>query len=98
MANEIQILLIAEDDVNTQQPVADGLGVSWRDCGGTCVRALELIGSFNPHILLSDLKMPRKGGLEKLLHDIREMGINLPTMISGQGGIPDVVKTIKLGA
>ena len=62
------------------------------------VRALELIRSFDPHILLSDLRMPRKGGLE-LLHDIRELGIHLPTiMISGQGEIPDAVEALKQGA
>ncbi len=99
MANEIRVL-IAEDDVNTHDEWRELLA-AWGFRGEIAedgVRALELIGSFNPHILLSDLKMPRKGGLE-LLHDIREMGINLPTiMISGQGEIPDAVAALKLGA
>ena len=99
MANEIRVL-IAEDDVNTHDEWRELL-TAWGFRGEIAedgVRALELIGSFNPHILLSDLKMPRKGGLE-LLHDIREMGINLPTiMISGQGEIPDAVAALKLGA
>ena len=61
-------------------------------------RAREFIDSFHPHILLSDLKMPRKDGLE-LLREIRELGIDLPTiMISGQGEIADAVEAIKLGA
>src|SRR6202040_2193333 len=35
----------------------------------------------------------------ELLHDIRELGIHLPTiMISGQGEIPDAVEALKQGA
>jgi DNA-binding NtrC family response regulator len=99
MTNELRVL-IAEDDVNTHDDWRETLA-AWGFRGEIAedgVRALELISSFNPHILLSDLKMPRKGGLE-LLHDIREMGINLPTiMISGQGEIPDAVAALKQGA
>ena len=74
MANEIRVL-IAEDDVNTHDEWRELLE-AWgfrSEIAEDGVRALELIASFNPHILLSDLKMPRKGGLE-LLRDIREMG------------------------
>src|SRR5271170_6225496 len=99
MTNELRVL-IAEDDVNTHDDWRESLA-AWgfrSEIAEDGVRALELISSFNPHILLSDLKMPRKGGLE-LLHDIREMGINLPTiMISGQGEIPDAVAALKQGA
>ena len=99
MANEIRVL-IAEDDVNTHEEWRESLA-AWGFRGEIAedgVRALELISSFNPHILLSDLRMPRKGGLE-LLRDIRELGIDLPTiMISGQGEIPDAVEALKLGA
>ena len=99
MANEIRVL-IAEDDVNTHEEWRESLA-AWGFRGEIAedgVRALELIGSFNPHILLSDLRMPRKGGLE-LLRDIRELGIDLPTiMISGQGEIPDAVEALKQGA
>jgi DNA-binding NtrC family response regulator len=99
MANEIRVL-IAEDDVNTHEEWRESLAV-WGFRGEIAedgVRALELISSFDPHILLSDLRMPRKSGLE-LLHDIRELGIHLPTiMISGQGEIPDAVEALKQGA
>src|SRR5258708_25330987 len=99
MANEIRVL-IAEDDVNTHEEWGESLA-AW---GFRCeiaedgMKALELISSFNPHILVSDLRMPRKNGLE-LLRDIRELGIRLPAiMISGQGEIPDAVEALKLGA
>ena len=99
MSNEIRVL-IAEDDVNTHEEWRESLS-AWGFRGEIAedgVRALELIRSFDPHILLSDLRMPRKGGIE-LLHDIRELGIHLPTiMISGQGEIPDAVEALKQGA
>jgi DNA-binding NtrC family response regulator len=99
MANEIRVL-IAEDDINTHEEWRESIAV-WGFRGEIAedgMRALELISSFNPHILVSDLKMPRKNGLE-LLRDIRELGIRLPTiMISGRGEIPDAVDSLKLGA
>ncbi len=93
-------ILVAEDDVATHEEwreslCAWGFGVEVAEDG---VRALELIESYRPHILLADLKMPRKDGLE-VLRDIRAMGIFLPTiMISGQGDVPEAVEAIKLGA
>jgi len=99
MATKIRVLL-AEDDVNTHDEWRESLS-AW---GFRCeiaedgVQALELVKSFEPHILVADLKMPRKDGLE-LLRDIREMGISIPTlMISGLGDIPDAVEAMKLGA
>jgi DNA-binding NtrC family response regulator len=61
-------------------------------------KALEQIKSFDPHILLTDLKMPHRDGLQ-LLRDINELGLRLITLvISGAGDIPEAVEAIKLGA
>ena len=99
MANEIRVL-IAEDDVNTHEEWRESIA-AWGYRGEIAedgIRALDLIGTFNPHILVSDLKMPRKDGLE-LLREIRELGIQLPViMISARGEIPDAVDALKLGA
>jgi DNA-binding NtrC family response regulator len=99
MTNEIRVL-IAEDDVNTHEEWGESLA-AWgfrSEIAEDGIKALELISSFNPHILVSDLRMPRKNGLE-LLRDIQELGIRLPAiMISGQGEIPDAVEALKLGA
>ena len=99
MANDIRVL-IAEDDVNTHEEWRESIA-AWGYRGEIAedgMRALDLIGSFNPHILVSDLKMPHKNGLE-LLREIRELGIRLPTiMISGRGEIVDAVDALKLGA
>ena len=99
MAAEIRIL-VAEDDLNSHEAWRQSI-TAWGFKGQIAedgVQALELINSFNPQILVADLRMPRKNGLE-LLNDIRELSIHLPTiMISGQGEIPDAVESLKLGA
>ncbi len=99
MANETRIL-VAEDDVSTHDEWRESLS-AWGfnvETAEDGEQATELIKSFHPHILLTDLRMPRKDGLQ-LLRDIREIGIDLPTVIiSGQGDIPDAVEAIKLGA
>ncbi len=93
-------ILVAEDDTSTHETWRESL-TTWGyavEVAEDGVRALELIKTFNPHLLLADVKMPRKNGIE-LLRDIREMGVNLPTiMISGEGDIPEAVEAIKLGA
>ena len=99
MAGEIRVL-VAEDDIGTHEEWRESLS-AWGyrpEVAEDGVRALELLESFHPQILLADLRMPRKDGLD-LIRDIREMGISLPIiMISGQGDIPDAVEAIKLGA
>lgn len=93
-------ILVAEDDVDSHEAWRESI-TAWGFKGQIAedgVQALELINSFNPNILVADLRMPRKNGLE-LLNDIRELSIHLPTiMISGQGEIPDAVESLKLGA
>src|SRR5579883_3170584 len=60
--------------------------------------ALDLIRRHNPHILLTDIKMPRVDGLG-LLHNINALGLSLPTIvISGKGDFADAVQAMKLGA
>src|ERR1700738_1234301 len=93
-------VLIADDDVTAHDLWRDilsswGYEVAFAEDGE---KALELIGSFRPNILLCDLRMPRRDGLE-LLGDINESGPALITlMISGVSEIPDAVRSIKLGA
>jgi DNA-binding NtrC family response regulator len=61
-------------------------------------RALQMIESCDPQILLLDLRLPKKDGLA-VLAEIRANGWQLPTIvISGEGEIEDAVESIKLGA
>ena len=97
---DLKRVLVAEDDRTTGEEWSDSLSawgyeVSVAEDGD---RALELIKNFSPHILLCDLKMPKRDGLT-LLKDIHELGLELATIIiSGEGQIPEAVQAIKLGA
>ncbi|HTY53722.1 MAG TPA: sigma-54 dependent transcriptional regulator [Candidatus Binataceae bacterium] len=98
-ANEKRILVV-EDEPVTRQAWCE-LIVSW----GFKVAAarngqegFEMAHSFDPHILLADLKMPRKDGLT-MLKELRESGLNMATIIiSGEGDIPEAVQAMKQGA
>jgi DNA-binding NtrC family response regulator len=91
---------VAEDDTATHEEWRElleswGYKVVVAEDGD---KALEQIKSFDPHILLTDLKMPHRDGLQ-LLRDINELGLRLITLvISGAGDIPEAVEAIKLGA
>ena len=93
-------VLVAEDHPRTRHAWAE-LIASWGfkvEAAEDGQRAIELIRSFEPHILLLDLKLPVKDGLE-VLSEIRQRGLPITTIvISGEGDIPDAVQAIKLGA
>jgi DNA-binding NtrC family response regulator len=93
-------ILVAEDDTATHEEWSEllaswGYQVAVADDGD---KALELIKTFDPHILLTDIQMPGRDGLQ-LLRDINELGLRLATVvISGEGDVPEAVAAIKLGA
>ncbi|MGH7985127.1 MAG: sigma-54-dependent transcriptional regulator [Candidatus Binataceae bacterium] len=93
-------ILVAEDDLATRQAWCE-LIASWgfkAEVAEDGKRALELVESYDPHILLLDLKLPEKDGIA-VLSDIRARGLQIPTVvISGEGEISDAVQSIKLGA
>jgi DNA-binding NtrC family response regulator len=97
---DVKRVLVAEDYEGTRHAWTEliaswGFNVIAAEDGK---RATELIETFEPHILLLDLKMPFKDGLE-ILGDIRQKGLPIATIvISGQGDIPEAVQAVKLGA
>ena len=61
-------------------------------------KGLEMFHEHNPQIILTDLRMPKKDGLEVLKH-IREHDIDLPVIvISGANRLDDAVQALRLGA
>jgi two-component system response regulator HydG len=97
---ESKRLLIAEDDMRTREGWRELIGAWGFQVEGAAdgEQALRLLESFEPHILLLDLKLPRVDGLG-VLKKIREAGLPTVTIVaSGEGEIPDAVKAIKLGA
>ncbi len=93
-------ILVVEDDHATRQAWYE-LIASWGFKVATArdgQEGLDMVHSFEPDIVLSDLKMRHKDGLA-LLRELRESGLNIPTIIiSGEGDIPEAVQAIKLGA
>jgi DNA-binding NtrC family response regulator len=93
-------ILVAEDDRATRDAwceliAAWGFKIHAAEDGEA---ALKAISAYDPHILLLDLKLPKKDGLA-VLQELNNHGFKVPTIvISGEGDVPDIVKTIKLGA
>ena len=97
---DVKRVLVAEDHPRTREAWTEliaswGFEVKAAEDGR---RTTELIGSFEPHVLLLDLRMPFKDGLE-VLSEIRQAGLPIATIvISGEGDIPEAVQAVKLGA
>jgi len=93
-------VLIVEDNADAREAWSILIS-SWGykvDTAEDGERALQLIETCDPQILLLDLRLPKKDGLA-VLGEVRARGWQLPTiMISGEGDIEDAVESIKLGA
>jgi len=93
-------ILIVEDDQNERQGLADLLAV-WgyeTETAADGREALEKVSSFNPAVVISDLRMPRLTGME-LLRQVHETRSGLSfIMLTGQGTIEEAVEATKLGA
>ncbi|MGH9355038.1 MAG: sigma-54-dependent transcriptional regulator, partial [Terriglobia bacterium] len=93
-------ILVVEDDDRVRQKLAHllsgwGYQVEMAEDG---VAALEIIPAFNPSLIISDLKMPRMGGmtlLKKVRHLLPGTGF---LMLTGCGTIAEAVESTQLGA
>lgn len=93
-------ILVVEDETHEREGLAELLR-AWgyeAESAADGVEALQKASSFNPALVISDLRMPQMGGME-LLKQIRENhpGISF-IMLTGQGTIEDAVEATKLGA
>jgi DNA-binding NtrC family response regulator len=93
-------VLVVEDEAHERQGLADLLR-AWgyeAETASDGVEALDKVATFNPAVILSDLRMPRLGGMDllKQLHESRP-GIGF-IMLTGQGSIEEAVEATKLGA
>src|SRR4029079_9925476 len=93
-------VLIVEDDPSTRVGLAELVG-AWgfqTDVAANGEEAMEKITSFRPAILVSDLVMPRMGGLE-LLRALKDQLTDLTfILLTAQGTIDSAVEAIKEGA
>jgi len=93
-------ILLAEDDTTTREAWSElltswGFKVAAVENGEDAIAALD--GS-EPEVLLLDLAMPKRTGLE-VLEEIKNRGLSVITVvITGEGDLPEAVKAVKLGA
>ncbi|MBI4637739.1 MAG: sigma-54-dependent Fis family transcriptional regulator [Candidatus Rokubacteria bacterium] len=93
-------VLIVDDESDMVENCARILGRAGYDCltATDGNRALRLLESDRPDVVLTDLKMPGVGGMELLRH-ARELDPDLPVIvITGFASIESAVATVKEGA
>jgi two-component system, NtrC family, nitrogen regulation response regulator NtrX len=93
-------LLLVDDDPNTLASLARAFRLAGHEAT-VCdngARAVELLRTETFDLILSDVVMPGRSGLE-LLEDLKKAGLKTPiVLISGQANIEMAVKATKLGA
>jgi DNA-binding NtrC family response regulator len=93
-------VLIVEDEENERTGLAE-LVTSWGFIAETAKdgqEGHEKISAWTPSIVVTDLKMPRMGGLElleKLAGDIRSVAV---IVVTAQGTIDSAVQAMRMGA
>jgi len=93
-------LLLIDDDPNTLASLARAFRMSGHEATvcDNALRAIELIRSEPFDLILSDVVMPGKTGME-LLQELKQAGVKTPiVLISGQANIEMAVKATRLGA
>ena len=93
-------VLIVEDDADVAMACEQALQLEGFECG--CISSAELalkhLCAEFAGVVISDIRLPRKSGLE-LLADIRVMDAELPViLITGHGDISMAVQAMKDGA
>jgi DNA-binding NtrC family response regulator len=93
-------LLLVDDDPNTLASLSRAFRLAGHEATvcDNAARAVELLRTETFDLILSDVVMPGRSGLE-LLEDLKKAGVKTPiVIISGQANIEMAVKATKLGA
>src|SRR6266446_3765514 len=95
-------ILVAEDDPNMVSVLSEVLRDATRQVisANTAERALELIKTETPDLLLADIEMPegRPRGLE-LLRQVKDFNRSIPVvMITGNATKDRAIEALRLGA
>ena len=86
-------ILVVDDDRNIRRVLAASLESASHQVtvAENAERALELLGSSTPAVVVSDVRMEGMGGL-KLLESIKRLNPAMPVvMMTAFGSIPDAV-------
>jgi DNA-binding NtrC family response regulator len=93
-------LLLVDDDPNTLASLSRAFRLAGHEATvcDNAARAVELLRTETFDLILSDVVMPGRSGLE-LLEDLKKAGVKTPIiLISGQANIEMAVKATRLGA
>jgi len=93
-------LLLIDDDANTLASLSRAFRLAGHEATvcDNALRAAELIRNERFDLILSDVVMPGKTGME-LLEELKQSGLKTPiVLISGQANIEMAVKATRLGA
>ncbi|OLB33546.1 MAG: sigma-54-dependent Fis family transcriptional regulator [Acidobacteria bacterium] len=93
-------LLVVDDDPNTLASLSRAFRLAGHEATvcDNASRAVELLRAENFDLILSDVVMPGKSGME-LLDELKKAGVKTPVvLISGQANIEMAVKATRLGA
>jgi two-component system, NtrC family, nitrogen regulation response regulator NtrX len=93
-------LLLIDDDPNTLASLSRAFRLAGHEATvcDNALRAVELLRTGSFDLILSDVVMPGRTGME-LLEDLKKAGVKTPiVLISGQANIEMAVKATKLGA
>jgi two-component system, NtrC family, nitrogen regulation response regulator NtrX len=93
-------LLLIDDDANTLASLARAFRLAGHEATvcDNASRAADLIRNDHFDLILSDVVMPGKTGME-LLEELKQSGVKTPiVLISGQANIEMAVKATRLGA
>src|SRR5262250_896243 len=99
VAKKAQLLLV-DDDPNTLASLSRAFRLAGHEATvcDNANRAIELLRNESFDLILSDVVMPGKTGME-LLDELKKAGVKTPiVLISGQANIEMAVKATKLGA
>ena len=93
-------LLLIDDDPNTLASLARAFRLAGHEATvcDNATRAMELVKTERFDLILSDVVMPGKTGMD-LLEELKKAGVQTPiVLISGQANIEMAVKATRLGA
>src|SRR5438046_8364333 len=93
-------VLIVEDEENERTGLAE-LVTAWGYRAETAkdgAEGLEKAGSWSPSIVITDMKMPRMGGLELLERLATDANTMAVVVVTAQGTIDTAVQAMRMGA
>jgi len=100
LKNNEQSILVVDDDILVRKVLKkyiSGLGY-YVDTAEDGKGALEMLGSFSYDLVLTDLQMPRLGGIELLKEMFRAYPDIPKIVLTGQGTNDDIIAALKSGA